>query len=63
MRIFTRIRQTLGETSKIQLEMLAMKHQLEKHELAIGDVFRYLQKMTEKKSIPRERIGYKPDQL
>ena len=61
MRIFTKVRQMLLETTEIRLDIAQIQKRLENHDKNIELVFSYLDEMTEKENIvkPRTKIGYK----
>ena len=61
MRIFTKVRQMLLETTEIRLDIAQIQKKLENHDKNIELVFSYLDEMTEKENItkPRTKIGYK----
>lgn len=61
MRIFTKVRQILLDTTEIKVDILQIQKKLENHDKNIELVFSYLDKLTEKKENESERvkIGYK----
>jgi S-adenosylmethionine synthetase len=61
MRIFTKVRQMLLDTTEIKLDIAQIKKKLENHDKNIELVFNYLDELTEKKEDekPRTKIGYK----
>jgi len=61
IRIFTKIRQMLADTSEIRLDVETIKKKLENQGKNIELVFQYLDELIDKKetSPERERIGYK----
>lgn len=61
MRIFTKVRQMLLDTTEIKVDILQIQKKLENHDKNIELVFSYLDELTEKKEIESERvkIGYK----
>ena len=61
MRIFTKIRQMLADTTEIRLDVETIKKKLENQGKNIELVFHYLDELIEKKEInpEREKIGYK----
>ncbi|MCU1483186.1 MAG: DNA-binding protein [Subtercola sp.] len=65
MRIFTRIRHTILDSSELKLEIEKIKAKVEKHGENLEIVFRYLDEMIMKNQafVPRKRIGYKADDL
>jgi len=63
VRIFTRLRQLLSESSELKLEIEEIKKKINNQDKNIELVFSYLDELTEKKSRPRKRIGYMPDEL
>ncbi|RDC57116.1 ORF6N domain-containing protein [Pedobacter chinensis] len=63
VRIFTRLRQWLSENRELKYEIEDIKRKLNNQDKNIELVFSYLDKLMEKKSGPRKRIGYMPDEL
>ncbi|WP_316634767.1 ORF6N domain-containing protein [uncultured Flavobacterium sp.] len=61
MRIFTKVRQMLLDTTEIKVDILQIQKKLENHDKNIELVFSYLDELTEKKEDGSERvkIGYK----
>lgn len=61
MRIFTKVRQMLLDTTEIKLDIVQIQKKLENHDKNIELVFSYLDEMTEKEQSkkPRTKIGYK----
>ncbi|MEN2414524.1 ORF6N domain-containing protein [Flavobacterium mesophilum] len=61
MRIFTKVRQMLLDTTEIKVDILHIQKKLENHDKNIELVFSYLDELTEKKENEEERvkIGYK----
>jgi hypothetical protein len=61
MRIFTKVRQMLLDTTELKIDILQIKKKLENHDKNIELVFSYLDELTEKKENepPRTSIGYK----
>ncbi|SHG51910.1 ORF6N domain-containing protein [Flavobacterium defluvii] len=61
MRIFTKVRQMLFDTTEIKVDILQIQKKLENHDKNIELVFSYLDELTEKKENESERvkIGYK----
>ena len=61
MRIFTKVRQMLLDTTEIRLDIAQMQKKLENHDKNIELVFSYLDELNEKeeKIKPRTKIGYK----
>jgi len=61
MRIFTKVRQMLLDTTEIKIDILKIQKKLENHDKNIELVFSYLDELTEKKENenPRTKIGYK----
>lgn len=61
MRIFTKVRQMVLDTTEIKVDILQIQKKLENHDKNIELVFSYLDELTEKKENESERvkIGYK----
>ena len=61
MRIFTKVRQMLLDTTNLKIDILQIQRKLENHDKNIELVFSYLDELTEQKDIkkPRTKIGYK----
>ncbi|MEP6930475.1 MAG: ORF6N domain-containing protein [Flavobacterium sp.] len=61
MRIFTKVREMLLDTTKMKIDILQIQKKLENHDKNIELVFSYLDELTEKKETgnDREKIGYK----
>ncbi|MCC9072397.1 ORF6N domain-containing protein [Flavobacterium sp. F-65] len=61
MRIFTKVREMLLDTTEIKIDILQIQKKLENHDKNIELVFSYLDELTEKKETATERIkiGYK----
>lgn len=61
MRIFTKVRQMLLDTTEIKVDILHIQKKLENHDKNIELIFSYLDELTEKKENENERvkIGYK----
>lgn len=61
MRIFTKVRQMLLDTTEIKVDILQIQKKLENHDKNIELVFSYLDELTDKKQDESERvkIGYK----
>ena len=61
MRIFTKVRQLLLDTTELKMDILQIQKKLENHDKNIELVFSYLDELTEKKENepPRISIGYK----
>lgn len=61
MRIFTKVRQMLLDTTEIKVDILQIQKKLENHDKNIELVFSYLDELTDKKDNESERIkiGYK----
>ncbi|SCX95202.1 ORF6N domain-containing protein [Flavobacterium anhuiense] len=61
MRIFTKVRQMLLDTTEIKVDIFQIQKKLENHDKNIELVFSYLDELTEKKENESERvkIGYK----
>ena len=62
MRIFTKVRQMLLDTTDLKIDILQIQKKLENHDKNIELVFSYLDELTDKKESkkPRPKIGYKP---
>lgn len=60
IRIFTRIRQLLSDTTDLRLEIEKIKRKMDNHDKNIEHVFLYLDELLEKKANPTDRkeIGY-----
>lgn len=61
MRIFTKVRQMLLDTTEMKIDILQIQKKLENHDKNIELVFSYLDELTEKKenNSVRVKIGYK----
>jgi hypothetical protein len=61
MRIFTKVRQMLLDTTDLKIDILQIQKKLENQEKNIELVFSYLDELTQKKidEKPRTKIGYK----
>ena len=61
MRIFTKVRQMLQDTTEIKLDIAQIQKKLANHDKNIELVFSYLDELTEKEETikPRTKIGYK----
>ncbi len=61
MRIFTKIRQMLADTTDLRLDIEKIKKKLDNQDKNMEIVFRYLDELLEKKENPEERnkIGYR----
>ena len=61
MRIFTKVRQMLLDTTEIKVDILQIQKKLQNHDKNIELVFSYLDELTEKKDNESQRvkIGYK----
>ncbi|WP_395065468.1 ORF6N domain-containing protein [Flavobacterium sp.] len=61
MRIFTKVRQMLMDTTDLKIDILQIQKKLENHDKNIELVFSYLDELTEKEEDvkPRTKIGYK----
>ena len=61
MRIFTKVRQMLLDTTEIRLDIAQMQKKLENHDKNIELVFSYLDELTEKEGTKEQKtkIGYK----
>lgn len=61
MRIFTKVRQMLLDTTELKIDILQIQKKLENHDKNIELVFSYLDELIEKKEneLPRTTIGYK----
>lgn len=63
VRIFSKIRQLLIDGGVLKLEIEEIKRKINNQDKNIELVFKYLDELTEKKSKPRKRMGYMPDDL
>ncbi|CAH0216842.1 hypothetical protein SRABI27_02127 [Pedobacter sp. Bi27] len=63
VRIFSRIRQFIIDNGELKLEIEEIKKTLNNHDKNIELVFTYLDRLIDKKTGPRKRIGYMPDDL
>jgi len=63
MRIFTRVREMITDNTELRLEIEKIKHKLNNQDKNMELVFSYLDQLIVKKSEPRKRIGYMPDDL
>jgi len=61
VRIFARLRKLLSEHHELKAEITEIKTKLNNQDKNIELVFNYIDELTEKKNIPRKRIGFKPD--
>lgn len=61
MRIFTKVRQMLLDTTDLKIDIIQIQKKLENHDKNIELVFSYLDELTEKEENkkPRTKIGYK----
>jgi hypothetical protein len=61
MRIFSKVRQMLLDTTDLKIDILQIQKKLENHDKNIELVFSYLDELSEKKEneTPRTKIGYK----
>ena len=61
MRIFSKVRQMLIDTTDLKIDILQIQKKLENHDKNIELVFSYLDELTDKKEskTPRTKIGYK----
>jgi S-adenosylmethionine synthetase len=61
MRIFTKVRQLLMDTTDLKIDIMQIQKKLENHDKNIELVFSYLDELTDKKenTKPRTKIGYK----
>ena len=61
MRIFTKVRQMLLDTTELKIDILQIKKKLENHDKNIELVFSYLDELNEKNETekPRTKIGFK----
>ena len=61
MRIFSKVRQMLLDTTDLKIDILQMQKKLENHDRNIELVFSYLDELTDKKETAKSRtkIGYK----
>ena len=63
VRIFARLRQIFASQNEFKIEIDDLKQKLNSQDKNIELVFSYLDELSEKKSQPRKRIGFKPDEL
>lgn len=63
VRIFSRIRQFIIDSGELKLEIEEIKQKVSNQDKNIELVFTYLDKLIDKKTGPRKRIGYMPDDL
>ena len=63
VRIFARLRQIFASQNELKIEIEDIKQKLNSQDKNIELVFSYLDELSEKKSQPRKRIGFKPDEL
>ena len=63
VRIFSRFRQFIIDNGELKLEIEEIKKTLNNHDKNIELVFTYLDRLIDKKTGPRKRIGYMPDDL
>ena len=61
MRLFSKVRQMLLDTTDLKIDILQIQKKLENHDKNIELVFSYLDELSEKKEneTPRTKIGYK----
>lgn len=61
MRIFTKVRQMLMDSTDLKIDILNIQKKLENHDKNIELVFSYIDELTEKRENkkPRTKIGYK----
>jgi hypothetical protein len=61
MRIFTKVRQMLLDTTEMKIDIIQIQKKLENHDKNIELVFSYIDELTEKTASekPRNKIGYK----
>lgn len=61
MRLFSKVRQMLLDTTDLRIDMLQIQKKLENHDKNIELVFSYLDELSDKKENeqPRTKIGYK----
>ena len=62
MRVFSKMRQALSDTTELRLDIEQIKHKLHNHDKNIEVVFRYLDELIEKNEHPvklRTKIGFK----
>lgn len=61
IRIFSKVRQMLMDTTDLKIDILKIQKKLENHDKNIELVFSYLDELSEKKEneTPRTKIGYK----
>lgn len=63
VRIFSCIRQFIIDSGELKLEIEAIKQKVSNQDKNIELVFTYLDKLIDKKTEPRKRIGYMSDDL
>lgn len=65
MRIFSKVRQVLMDTTELRLEIEKIKSKLDNQDKNMEIVFRYLDELAESKTEakPRRRIGFRSDEL
>ncbi|MBC7914703.1 MAG: ORF6N domain-containing protein [Pyrinomonadaceae bacterium] len=63
VRIFSRLRQLLNDQTEFKFEIEEIKRQLNNHDKNLELVFSYLDRLKEKKELPRKRMGYMPVEL
>lgn len=56
MRIFTKVRQMLLDTTDIKIDILQIQKKLENHDKNIELVFSYLNELTEKKEREEQKL-------
>lgn len=59
MRIFTKVRQMLLDTTDLKIDIMQIQKKLENHDKNIELVFSYLDELTDENEKPRTKIGYK----
>ncbi|MGM9479096.1 ORF6N domain-containing protein [Pedobacter sp. GSP4] len=63
VRVFSRIRQFILDNGELKLEVEEIKQKVNNQDKNIELVFNYLDKLIDKKTGPRKRMGYMPDDL
>lgn len=65
MIIFTKLREMLYDNTELRLEIEKIKSKIDNQDKNMEIIFRYLDELIDRKgeAQPRNRIGYKPDEL